>query len=78
MRDVKNWHLENGIATPFERIAAANNLLYGKSEQRHNAHDVKLDRRHSVRDANNVKRFFKRNKKKMKQKDYRKENDKPC
>jgi hypothetical protein len=78
MRDVKNWHLENGIAMPFERIAGANNLLYGKSEQRPNAHVVKLDRKHSVRDANNVKRFFKRNKKRMKQNDYRKENDKPC
>jgi hypothetical protein len=62
----------------FERIAVANNLLYGKSEQRHNAHDAKLDRKHNVRDANNVKRFFERNEKKTMQKDYRRENDRPC
>jgi hypothetical protein len=62
----------------FERIAAVNNLLYGKRERRLNAHDVKLDKRHSVRDENNVTHFFKRNKKKMKQNDYRKERDKPC
>jgi hypothetical protein len=62
----------------FERIAGANNLLYGKSEQRPNAHDVKLDRRHSVRDVNSARLFFKRNKKKTMQNDYRRENDKPC
>jgi hypothetical protein len=63
---------------PFERIDAANNLLYGKSERRHSARDVKLDRRPSVRDANNMKRFFKRNKKRMKQNDCRRENDALC
>jgi hypothetical protein len=62
----------------FERIAGANNLLYGKSEQRPNAHVVKLDRRHSVRDVNNVMRFFKRKAKRTKRNDYRRENDKPC
>jgi hypothetical protein len=62
----------------FERIAAANNLLYGKSEMRHAEYSVKSDRRHSVRDANNVTHFFERNKKIMKQNDYRRVRETQC
>jgi hypothetical protein len=39
---------------------------------------VKLDKRHTVRNANNARRFSERNKKKTKQNDYRREKDKPC
>jgi hypothetical protein len=78
MQDARNWRREKRIATPFERTVAVNNLLYGKSERKPDAHSVKLDRRLSVRDANNVKRFSERNAKRTKRNDYRRENDKPC
>jgi RIO-like serine/threonine protein kinase len=78
MRDARNWLREKGIATPFERTVGVDNLLYGKSERKPDAHSVKLDRKPSVRDVNNVMRFFKRKAKRTKRNDYRRENDKPC
>jgi hypothetical protein len=78
MRDVENWRRENKIAMRFEQIVVANNLLYGRSERRNAAHNVKLDRRPSDRDANSVMLFFERSKRKMKRNDYRMENEMQC
>jgi hypothetical protein len=62
----------------FERTVVVNNLLYGKSEMQRAEYSVKAVRRHSVRDANNVTHFFERNKKTMKQNDYRRMRETQC
>jgi hypothetical protein len=53
-------------------------LLYGKSERKLDAHNVKLDRRLSVRDANNVTRFSERSMKTMRQNDYKRGREMRC
>jgi hypothetical protein len=61
-----------------ERTVVATNSLYGKSERRSDVYSVMLKRHVSDNAVNSAMHFFKKNKKKMKQKDCRRENDTPC
>ena len=68
----------DSFALALDGVVVNSSALAQPAASQPDAHSVQLDRKPSVRDVNNVMRFFKRKAKRMKRNDYRRENDKPC